>query len=87
MLPEEVVRDLNTDQSYAYHIAQAIRSREVPQSLALMESEPVSHSRWLTTALCFCRIWISKYELKGQVLKNLKLIVNYIIGVYLLLLV
>lgn len=83
VLPEEVVRDLSTDQSYAYHIAQAIRSGKVPQSLALLEIGPVGHSRWLTTALRFCRIWISKHELKGQVLKNLKLIVNYIISVYL----
>ena len=83
VLPEEVVKDLSTYQSYAYHIAQAIRSREVPQSLALLEIGPVSHSRWLTTALRFCRIWIAKHELKGQALRNLRLIVNYIIGVYL----
>ncbi|CAI9741782.1 Hypothetical predicted protein [Octopus vulgaris] len=31
VLPEEIVKDLNTDQSYAYHIAQAIKSGEVPQ--------------------------------------------------------
>lgn len=83
MLPEEVVKDLSTDQSYAYHIAQAIRSGKVPNSLALLEIGPVNHSRWLTTALRFCRIWISKHELKGQLLENLRLIVNYIIGVYL----
>lgn len=82
-LSEGVIKDLSTDQSYAYRIAQAIRSGEVPQSLALLEIGPVSHSRWLTTALRFCRIWISKHELKGKVLKNLRLIVEFIIGVYL----
>ncbi|KAG7156855.1 hypothetical protein Hamer_G027952, partial [Homarus americanus] len=73
-LSEGVIKDLSTDQSYAYRIAQAIRSGEVPQSLALLEIGPVSHSRWLTTALRFCRIWM---------LKNLRLIVEFIIGVYL----
>lgn len=82
-LSEGVIKDLSTDQSYAYRIAQAIRSGEVPQSLALLEIGPVSHSCWLTTALRFCRIWISKHELKGKVLKNLRLIVEFIIGVYL----
>lgn len=83
VLPPEVVQDLSTDQSYAYQIAKAIRSGQVPDSLALLEIGPVSHSRWLTTALRFCRIWISKHELKGKLLKNLRLITEFIIGVYL----
>ncbi|KAG7156141.1 hypothetical protein Hamer_G031741, partial [Homarus americanus] len=40
-LSEGVIKDLSTDQSYAYRIAQAIRSGEVPQSLTLLEIGPL----------------------------------------------
>ncbi len=40
------------------------------------------HSRWLTTALRFCRIWVSKHGLKGKLLKNLRMIIEFIVGVY-----
>ncbi|CAI9727485.1 Hypothetical predicted protein [Octopus vulgaris] len=41
VFPEEIVKDLSIDQSYAYHIAQAIRSGEVPQTLASLEIGPL----------------------------------------------
>ena len=50
--------------------------------MAHLEIGPVSHSRWLTTALRFLRIWISRHGLKGRQLQNLKLIVEFIVGVY-----
>ena len=82
VLPLEVVKDLIANQSCAYKMAEIIRSGQVPDSLSLLEIGPVSHSRWLTTALRFCRIWISKHELKGKLLKNLGLITEFIISVY-----
>lgn len=81
-LSEEVIRDLSTDQSYAYRITEAIRTGVLPEGLALLEIGPVSHSRWLTTALRFCRIWVSKHGLRKKQQENLQLIVEYIVGVY-----
>ena len=81
-LSDDVVKDLSTDQAYGYRIIQAIRTGELPTDLALLEIGPVSHSRWLTTANRLCRIWVSNHGLKGKTLKNLKLIVEYIVGVY-----
>ena len=81
-LSDDVIRDLSTDQSYGYRIVTAIRTGILPKDLTLLEIGPVSHSRWLTTALRFMRIWISKHNLNGNDLNNLKLIVEFCIGVY-----
>ena len=81
-LSAKVIKDLSTDQSYCYRIANAIRTGVLPKDLAMLEIGPVSHSRWLTTALRFMRIWVSKHNLKGKNLKNLRMIVEFCIGVY-----
>ena len=81
-LSEAVIKNLSTDQAYGYRITQAIRTNKIPTDLALLEIGPVSHSRWLTTANRLCRIWVSKHGLKGKILQNLRLIVEYIVGVY-----
>ena len=82
-LPPDVVQDLSTDQRYAYRIAQVIRSGEIDWDLVYCQIGPVVHSRWLTTACRFCRLYISKHEFKGKDLTNLKLIVHWIVTVYL----
>ena len=81
-LPEDVSKDLSTDQFYGYMMVNAIRTGVLPERLAHLEIGPVCHSRWLTTALRFLRIWISKHGLKGKKLQNLKMIVEFIVGVY-----
>ena len=81
-LDEQVISDLSTDQFYAYLMIKAIRSGVLPARLANLEIGPVSHARWLTTALRFCRIWISKHGLRGKLLQNLRLIIEFIVGVY-----
>ena len=82
-LSDSVVKDLSTDQAYGYRITQALKTGELPVDLALLEIGPVSHSRWLTTAICrLCRMWVSKHGLTGKNLKTLRLIVEYIVGVY-----
>ena len=50
--------------------------------MALLEIGPVNHSRWLTTANRLLRLWVSKHGLRGRCAKNLKLIVEFIVGVY-----
>ena len=81
-LTDNIIKDLSTDQFYGYMIIKAIRTGVLPDRVAHLEIGPVSHSRWLTTALRFLRIWISRHGLKGRQLQNLKLIVEFIVGVY-----
>ena len=82
-IPPEVVKDLSTDQYYAYLIHEAIRTGKISARLASLEIGPVNHSRWLTTANRFLRIWCSKHRLKGKNLANLQQIIEYIMRVYL----
>ncbi|ESO04063.1 hypothetical protein HELRODRAFT_173137 [Helobdella robusta] len=81
-LKQSLIDDLSTDQYYGYMIVNAIRSSVVPDRLANLQIGPVCHSRWLTTALRCCRLWVSNHGLKDMPLINLKLIVEFIVGVY-----
>ena len=56
--------------------------RPSEQGTCRQEIGPVNHSRWLTTATRFLRIWCSKHGLKGKNLENLKQIVYQIMKVY-----
>ena len=77
-----MISDLSTDKYYSYLIVNAIRSGVIPNRLACLEIGPVSHSRWLTTACRFCRIWVSVHGMKGKNLTNLRMIVEFVVGVY-----
>ena len=81
-LDDEILKDLSTDQKYGYEIVQAIRSGILPERLANLEIGPVNHSRWNTKANRFCRMWVSLHGFKGQEARHLKMIVEYIVGVY-----
>ena len=80
-LRQDVIKDLSTDQYYGYMIVDAIKSGNMPDNLALLKIEPVSYSRWLTTALRFCRMWVFKHGLKGKLLSNPRLIVEFLVAV------
>ena len=57
VMPENVTKDLSTDKFYAYLIHEAIRTGHMSLMLTLFEIGPVNHSRWLTIANRFFRIW------------------------------
>ena len=45
-------------------------------------SKPGPVSRWNTTSSKICRIYVSKHGLKGNTLRSLKQLVEFIVGVY-----
>ena len=49
----------------------------MPVELANMDIGPVVHSRFLTTASRFCRLWVSDHGFKGKNLTNLRYIVEF----------
>ena len=81
-LDEDIIADLSTDQKYGYRMVNAIRTKDVPVDLANLDIGPLCHSRWLTTAYRFMRLYVCKHGFTGKNLTNLKLIVEFIIGVY-----
>ena len=81
-LTDEARNNLSTDQRYGYDIVMAVRSGVLPDRLVNLVIGPVNHSRWLTTANRFLRLWVSQHGFKGKELTNLKLICEFIVGVY-----
>ena len=81
-LEQNIIDDLSTDQKYGYQIVTAIRNGAIPDDLGKMEIGPLCHSRWLTFANRVLRLYVSKHGLKGKAAKDLKLLVEFIIGVY-----
>ena len=80
-LRQEVIKELSTDQYYAYKITEAIRTGVVPIILANLQIGPINHSRWLTYSNRTCRIYVSKHGLSKKNAQKLKQIVEFIIGV------
>lgn len=78
-LPEIVdYKNLSKDQRYLHDIAIAIDGGSCSQDLENRDPGPISHSRWLTTANRFLRLYISLQEPS----ENLIQIVKYILTVY-----
>lgn len=69
VLPNNVVKDLSTDQKYLYEMCHAIQSGKCPPSLGKRNPGTLVHSRFLTTASAILRLYIStkKLEALGQI--------------------
>lgn len=74
---------LSTNQYYGYEFCSVIRRLLLPGKLEYLKICIVSHSRWLPTALRFCRIWGNLHNIKGMHLNNITLIVQFVVEVYL----
>ena len=81
-LPEEIVRDLGRDQKLVYKRWRALKSGKLSREVALQKCGPVVHSRWLTTAEAFLKLYQSKHGLTGELYERLVQIVTYIESVY-----
>ena len=81
-LKEEVRKSLSHDQKYLYDITSAIKSGIFPQSLKDRAIGPHDHARWLNLANRLCRAWCSEHSLPSNAANNLKLMVEFIVGVY-----
>ena len=77
-LPVTNPGDLSQDQKYLYNCFYAIKSGECSEDLANRSSGRLNLSRWVTTANRILRLYMSIDSPSG----NLKVIVNYIMRVY-----
>jgi hypothetical protein len=76
-LPNENL-NLSTDQDLLYKMCRAVHIGEVTENLANMKPGPISHSRWLTTAIRVLRLYVS-VEMPS---KGLTDIATFIMKVY-----
>ena len=71
-LPDNVVKDLSSDQHYGYMITKVIRQSEMDKYLAALAVGKTGHSRLLITANLFCDWWCRDHGLQGSCWKGLK---------------
>ena len=81
-LPEDVFRDLSSDQKYLYLTVEAVRSGIVPDKLKCLTNGPISHSRWLTLASTITEMYMKKHRLSVKAKKYLETIVHFIVTNY-----
>lgn len=81
-LDPKIVKKLSQDQKYLYEITMAIKCGNFPPYLTDRQIGPHSHARWLNLANRLCRVWCSEHSLSQGITKTLKLIVQFVVGVY-----
>lgn len=59
-LPQNIFRDLSSDQKYLYQIINAVRKGKCEQTLANCKPGPLNHARFLTLSNRILRLYISK---------------------------
>lgn len=77
-LPDDIVKELSTDQKYLYEMCHAVTTGSCSPELASRQPGKMAHSRWLTTANRILRLYVSTVSPSN----NLKLLVNYVVKVY-----
>ena len=81
-LDEDFVEDLSGDQKYLYMITNAILKGITRPELRFKKIGPHSHARWLNLVIRLCRMWCYENYLGESSLRNLKLIMKFVVGVY-----
>ena len=79
---DKVIDDLSTDQKMLLLACQSVIAGRLKIELLSLKPGPICHSRWLTLAIRFLLLWMSKHELSGKNLSNLKNIVHFIVVSY-----
>ena len=81
-LDEHVIKSLSQDQKYLYEITKAIQSGIFPPHMKDRAIGLHSHARWLNLANRLCRVWCSEHKIIQNNTKKLKLLVEFVVGVY-----
>ena len=82
VLPADIVKDLSTDQNLLYLLCKAVRTGYLPPDVAQRKPGAIVHSRWLTTAETFLKLYMSEIDLDEELKDRLKIIVTFIVSDY-----
>lgn len=78
VLPEEVHKDLSTDQLYLYDICHGLISGKIDESLASRSSGTIIQSRWVTTGSSLARHYASEEKPS----RHLTALINIVVKLY-----
>jgi hypothetical protein len=73
--PDDVYKDLSTDQHYALNIGRGIISGIIDDDLAARQSGKMGHARWQTTASTFCRLFVSTKNPSKELIALINIII------------
>ena len=79
--PEEVVKDLSTDQRLLLEYVKGISSGRVDSRFAAWKIGPLNHARWLTLAIRLLCLY-SRGSYQPDLQEKLQLLVRFIVEVY-----
>ena len=79
---KKIIKLLSQDQKYLYQITMAIKSGSFPSDMKDRGIGPHSHAMWFNLANRLCRVWCSEHSLTPHETKKLKLLVEFVVGVY-----
>ena len=81
-LPENVIKNMSTDQRLAYQLCQSVKTGVISQNLQNVQFGPMNHARWLTTAMRIVYLWTRNHGLSGGILENLEVLVRFCLASY-----
>jgi len=81
-IPENIVKNMATDQKVSYKLVNALKAGELPPELQEVMCGPPNHARWLTTGERIIFMWTRKHGLSGHNLKVLRLLVKFCLEFY-----
>ena len=82
IIPEEILKNMSTDQKLSYKLVNALKAGELPPDLQNITCGTLNHARWLTTGQRLIYMWTRDHGLTGQNLKVLRLLVNFCLQFY-----
>ena len=81
-IPDDILKNLSTDQKICYKLVNALKAGELPTDLQDITCGTLNHARWLTTGQRLIYMWTRKHGLSGNNLKVLRLLVNFCLQYY-----
>ena len=81
-IPDDILKSMSTDASLSYKLVSCLESGILNPSLVNRKCGNLCHRRWLTTGQAILWLYISEHGLEGDILKNLKVLSQFVAQVY-----
>ena len=81
-IPQEILKNMSTDQKNCYNLIAVVKSGRITPEQAKIKCGPLSTARWLTTGQSLVMLWMSEHGLTGESLRILELLVRFCINMY-----
>lgn len=81
-IPDNIVKNMSTDQNLCYKLCKAVKSGSLPPELREIQCGLLNHARWLTTGMRLVYMWTRHHGLTGQHLVDLEVLVKFCLQSY-----